>query len=219
MRLRDWLRGPPGMLPPRDAYARWAPTYAAAPHNALMAAEQRAVLDAVPGLRGRRVLDAGCGTGRYLEALADRGAARLVGLDASPEMLARVGTPGALRILGDLRALPVADASIDVAVSGLALNDVEDLGAALREIGRVLAPGGTLVYSVVHPRGGPLGWRRSFPTPQGTMAVRGFWHPLPEHERAIAAASLAPELVRHVGAPGAPDGGPVALVVRARKAS
>lgn len=216
---RAWIRPAPPVLPPREAYARWAPFYAAEPHNALMAAEHDAVLAALPDLAGATVLDAGCGTGRYCAALADRGAARVVGVDFSPEMLRRAAPTGARRVLGDLGALPLATASIDVVVSGLALNDVPDLAIAIAELARVLRPRGTLVYSVVHPRGGGLGWTRAFRSADGEAIVAGQWHALAEHERACARARLLVDLRDDVSSTASPDGGPVALVVRARRAA
>lgn len=219
MGLGAWFRSGPPVLPPKDAYARWAPSYAAAPHNGLMAAEQAAVLAALPDVAGATVLDAGCGTGRYVAAVTARGAAAVVGVDFSPEMLARVSTPGARRLLGDLTALPVASASVDVVVSGLALNDVADLTAAIAELARVLRPRGTLVYSVVHPRGGDLGWTRGFRSEAGEAVVRGCWHAVADHERAAVGARLLVDLLQDVPSPESPDGGPVALVVRARKAA
>lgn len=217
MGLGSWFRAGPPVLTPKEAYARWAPSYDATPHNPLMAAEQSALLAALPGVAGATVLDAGCGTGRYLAALAERGASRLVGVDFSPEMLARVTTPGVGRVLGDLTALPMAAASIDLVASGLALNDVPDLDAAIAELARVLRAGGTLVYSVVHPRGGALGWTRGFRTVKGEAMVGGCWHPVAAHERACARARLQVDLTQDVASAASPDGGPVALVIRARK--
>ena len=73
-------------LEPRDAYAQWAATYPPRPHNRLMEVEQAAVLELLPDVRSLTVLDAGCGTGRYLRLCADRGAS-VVGIDLSAPML------------------------------------------------------------------------------------------------------------------------------------
>ncbi|MGE0811907.1 MAG: class I SAM-dependent methyltransferase [Vicinamibacterales bacterium] len=215
MRRPSWLGAPAAALAPRAAYDAWAAAYPPAPHNALMAAEQAAVLALLPDVRGRAVLDAGCGTGRYLAALAARGATRLTGVDFSPAMLARVAVPGSTRVLGDLTALPFDDGSMDVVVSGLALNDVAALDLALAELARVLAPGGTLVYSVIHPRGGVLGWRRTFPGPGGEAAIAGHWHPPGDHDRACAAAGL---VVDRSVEPRVDGVGAVAIVRRAARA-
>ncbi len=77
-------------LEPAAAYALWAADYPPTAHNPLMQAEERAMLSLLPGdLGGMRVLDAGCGSGRYLLHSRRRGARRLLGIDLSAEMLAR----------------------------------------------------------------------------------------------------------------------------------
>jgi malonyl-CoA O-methyltransferase len=82
------------ILEPSSAYALWAADYPPHAHNPLMQAEERAMLSLLPaGLRGRAVLDAGCGSGRYLIHTLQRGARRVVGLDLSAEMLARASAP------------------------------------------------------------------------------------------------------------------------------
>ena len=75
------------LLTPQDAYALWASSYPPRPHNKLMEAEQAAVVALLPDLSGCQALDAGCGTGRYLRVLADRGAT-VTGVDLSAPMLA-----------------------------------------------------------------------------------------------------------------------------------
>lgn len=102
--------------------------------------------------RGDRVLDVGCGPGFYvielLETVGPGGS--VVGVDVSPDMLA-VAAKRAERHAnvefhkGQATALPVADESFDRAVSVQVLEYVEDVPAALREMHRVLRPGGRLV--------------------------------------------------------------------------
>src|SRR4051812_28018345 len=72
-----------------EAYERWAPRYEPAPHNPLMAAEQREMLAWLPPLVDRVVLDLACGTGRYSRLAERAGAHRVVGVDFSMGMLAR----------------------------------------------------------------------------------------------------------------------------------
>jgi malonyl-CoA O-methyltransferase len=207
-------------LTPTAAYQLWAPSYPPEPHNALMRAEQMAVIGILPDVVGRTGLDAGCGTGRYTRILEARGAAAVVGVDLTPEMLVRARGSRALIVRGDLCALPLASASVDVAVCGLALNDLADVDRALDELARVLGPGGQLVYSVVHPRGGALGWSRTFESDEGPRAVLTYWHSCARLERACAQAQLAIDAVVEPRLPTGianPPDGPVALVVRAVK--
>ncbi len=142
------------------AYEHWAPHYSPSPHNPLMRAEQQAMLALFPDLRGRSVLDLACGTGRYSTLAMQAGAASVVAADFSPAMLARVSHPW--RVRADLTQLPFADAVFDVVVSGLALSHAGSLERCMREIARVLRPGGALVYSDFHAAASAAGLTRSF---------------------------------------------------------
>ncbi len=172
-----------------DAYDAWAPSYPPYAHNALMEVEEAAVTAMLPDVAGLTVLDAGSGTGRYTRILSQRGAKRVVALDASMAMLQGAVTT-ATRIRADLRALPMKDASFELIVAGLVVIDIPDLVPAIRECSRVLRGRGLVIYSTLHPRGQSLGWRRTFDTPGGTRELPAFWHSLADHQAACAAAGL-----------------------------
>jgi ubiquinone/menaquinone biosynthesis C-methylase UbiE len=168
-----------------EGYARWATSYDAAP-NPLIRVEEpvvHAMIDrAPPGV----ALDAACGTGRHAAYLLARGH-RVVGVDATPEMLAkaRARVPGADFRVGDLRRLPVEAASVDLAVCALALTHLPDLAPAVDELARVVRPGGRLVVSDFHPTMLLLGGTGFFVAEDGTPGnVRSFRHP---HARYLAA--------------------------------
>jgi SAM-dependent methyltransferase len=103
-----------------------------------------------------RVLDLGCGTGIVARLLRDRLGAgtRLTGVDASAEMIAHARTlaPEIDWREANAMKLPFADASFELVVSQQMLQFVPDPAAALREIRRVLAPGGRLVAATWRPR-------------------------------------------------------------------
>ena len=99
----------------------------------------------------KRILDAGCGNGRYSRFLlrqADADAL-LTGFDLSQQMLARARKRLASARIGlvaaDLTRLPYADASFDAVVSGWVLEHLPDPRPGLRELARVLKPGGKLL--------------------------------------------------------------------------
>jgi ubiquinone/menaquinone biosynthesis C-methylase UbiE len=141
-------------LPVRAGYDRWAKVYDT-DGNPLVALEGR-VFDAMLGpVRGLRVLDLGCGTGRHALRLA-RAGARVTGLDLSPGMLQRARAQAADAAVDfrehDLHApLPFGSASFDRIVSGLVLEHLRDLDAFYGEVARVLRPGGAAVLSTIHP--------------------------------------------------------------------
>lgn len=104
---------------------------------------------------GDRVLDACCGTGD-LAVAAEREGGIVTGLDFSAEMLqrARRKSETVAWVQGDLLDLPFEDASFDVATVGFGVRNVADLAAGLRELRRVLRPGGRLaILEITQPRG------------------------------------------------------------------
>ena len=116
--------------------------------------DRPACLDLLGDVRGRRVLDAACGPGLYAEALVRRGAT-VTGFDHSPGMveLAAARVPAGRFRTHDLNdALDwIDDGAFDLALCALAIEYVDDRAGALRELRRVLTPGGALVLSRPHP--------------------------------------------------------------------
>jgi demethylmenaquinone methyltransferase / 2-methoxy-6-polyprenyl-1,4-benzoquinol methylase len=105
---------------------------------------------------GDRVLDACCGTGDLAIAARRLGAADVVGLDFSGQMLARARrkAPEIEWQQGDVLALPFEDGSFDSATVGFGIRNVDDLEGGLRELRRVLREGGRLaILEITTPRG------------------------------------------------------------------
>lgn len=140
-----------------DAYDALADDYEAvaenAAHNAYL--EFPTVTALVPDVEGSRVLDAGCGAGRYAEWLLSEGA-DVVGCDASQEMVEqareRLGNEVSVHHADLTEGLGfAADNSLDGIVCAGVLDYVEDWQQPLAEFTRVLRPDGFLVASVGHP--------------------------------------------------------------------
>jgi SAM-dependent methyltransferase len=104
-------------------------------------------------LRGRRVLDVGCGTGRLAAALAERAAARVWGIDGSAEMVAvaREALPAGVGVRqGDAERLPFREGWFDRVTMSLVLHLV-DRPLALAEARRVVSGEGRVAISTFHP--------------------------------------------------------------------
>ena len=104
---------------------------------------------------GDRVLDACCGTGDLAIAAARRGG-KVTGLDFSEPMLerARAKAPSIEWVRGDVLSLPFPASSFDAVTVGFGVRNVDDLEAGVRELRRVLRPGGRLgILEITRPTG------------------------------------------------------------------
>ena len=123
--------------------------------NANVLFEIPALLSMMPDLRGKRVLDLGCGFGEHCKMFVDRGAERVVGIDISEKML-EVAVRENSHPKIEYRRMPIEDIdrlseSFDVAVSSLALHYIEDFVGVTEKVYRLLAPSGVFVFSQEHP--------------------------------------------------------------------
>lgn len=159
MPLRDAVAAPDRKAP----YTRWVFATIADRYdlvNVLLSfnrdrAWKRRMVERVAVAPGERALDLACGTGDIAFRLASAGA-RVVGLDITPRMIELAVQKGGGRqaeggareavefLVGDMMALPFPDASFDIVTTGYGLRNVPDMAGALREIHRVLRPGGRL---------------------------------------------------------------------------
>lgn len=119
-----------------------------------------AMLELAGAVSGRRILDAGCGSGPLFAELRARGA-EVTGIDSSSGMLEqarrRLGDDADLRLADLAEPLPFPDNTFDDVVASLVLHYLEDWGPTLAELRRVLVPGGRLVASLEHPFANFLG--------------------------------------------------------------
>ena len=150
-------------LSPADGYRLWADTY---DHqaNPLLSLERRILEPMLPPLAGLDIVDLGCGTGRWLEALKGAGARSLLGVDLSPEMLGlarpKLGNEAEV-VCADCADAPLGEASSDLLLCNFVLSYVEDAGQFLEMVSKVLRPGGSLFLTDIHPQtAAGLNWRR-----------------------------------------------------------
>ena len=213
-----------------EAYERWAPLYPPVAHNPLMRAEQRAMLEVLPNVEGRRVLDLACGSGRYSHLLRQANAAQVVALDLCVPMLEQVAA--ASRVRASMMQLPFQSAVFDAVISGLAVGHATDIHQWMSEVARVLRPAGSLVYSDFHSAAIRAGMTRSFKdVADVTWTVPHQVYDLSCQQDTMAAAGLTVQTVRELRMgielnevfPGSErvyrdwHGVPVVLIVQARK--
>ena len=172
-----------------EAYERWARVYPPVAHNPLMRAEQAAMLELLPAVAGRRVLDLACGSGRYSRLLVEANAGQVVALDFCMPMLQQVAAVS--RVCASMMQLPLQANSFDCVISGLALGHATDIYPWMSEVARVLRPGGCLLYSDFHPQAARAGMTRSFKDDADeTWTVPHRAYDLECQQQAVAAAGL-----------------------------
>jgi ubiquinone/menaquinone biosynthesis C-methylase UbiE/cytosine/adenosine deaminase-related metal-dependent hydrolase len=153
------------MAAPSDVFDTWAHVYDEQP-NPLLALEQRFLSRMLPDVAGLHVLDAGCGTGRWLQLLAQHRPASLVGVDSSPQMLerakAKVGSASILH-RGSCTSLPLQNNSVDLVLTSFVLSYLNDIEDFARELYRVARPGATIFVTDMHPDTAlSCNWKRVF---------------------------------------------------------
>ena len=182
---------PPGV----NDYDSFAEAYTASNENNLLNAyyERPAMLALAGDVAGRRILDAGCGSGPLFAALRDRGAL-VTGIDKSAGMLRlarrRLGEDADLKVAELGSPLPFPDGTFDDVTASLVLHYLKDWGPPLAELRRVLKPGGRLIASVDHPfvtlamdleAGRKSSYFKTYRrteewTVDGQSALMSFWH-------------------------------------------
>ncbi len=139
-----------------DAYNTFAEAYSAHSETSLINGYYMhpAIVNLAGDVAGRRILDAGCGSGPIAATLRDRGAT-VTGFDSSAGMLElarlRLGADADLHLTDLADPLPFPDGTFDDVIAALVLHYLEDWAGPLAELRRVLKPGGRLIAAVDHP--------------------------------------------------------------------
>ena len=130
--------------------AEWTAWARAPNHDEFWA--YRAVLRSFIGQGAGDALDVGCGEGRVSRLLKECGY-RVTAIDPVEQLICAAEQAGSADVykIGTAADLPFANRSFDLVVAYNVLMDVDDIPAALKEVGRVLRPSGILVVSIVHP--------------------------------------------------------------------
>jgi SAM-dependent methyltransferase len=189
-------------------YDRWAAQYDHV-DNPMVAATEWA-LDARPlDVRGRRVVELGCGTGRHAARVLAGDAASYVGVDGSAGMLekarARVTDPRCRWIHADFSAHVGASfgASFDVALVVLVLEHLTELAAPFAAMARALVPGGRLRIVDLHPARVASGTAAHFSEGETDVRFASFAHEVGAIRHALGDAGFVVERVDEDRAEGA----------------
>jgi SAM-dependent methyltransferase len=108
-----------------------------------------AVFDAVAETKPQRFLDVGCGMGELAERVQRELGAEVAAVDISPRMVELTRARGVDAEVADVQSLPCSDASFDCVAANWVLYHVPDLDRGVRELARVVSPGGHLVAATL----------------------------------------------------------------------
>ena len=173
---------------PLEGYRAWAPCYDQTA-NPLLSLESRVLSQFLAAFSGTRILDVGCGTGRWMEPLAASGAS-VFGLDLSAEMLAVAAAKPALTgrfVVADIENLPIQTDSFDLALCCFTLSYATHLPRALAELARVAR---RVAVTDLHPEAMRRGWKRSFHQQGRTIEIAHTSHSIRELDEAARGAGL-----------------------------
>ena len=146
--------------------------------NLVIEIEEPKVLRLLGDVKDKKILDAGCGTGRYSIILARKGA-QVYGIDISRKMLGiakEKAEKKKLKInfrIGDITNMPYKDNQFDIVLSTLALDHVKNLKKAIHELIRVCKPKGKIIFSIMHPEIAKGNYVQ-FKTEEGMIYVKRF---------------------------------------------
>ncbi|GKQ42410.1 methyltransferase [Companilactobacillus sp. RD055328] len=119
------------------------------------AGEWETLKSLLPDFSGLRVLDMGCGYGWHSIYAAEHGAKKVIGIDSSEKMLEVAREKNEFDIVEfeqiDINSLPFDSGSFDVVFSSLALHYIQDFEGVIKQVYRLLAKNGKLIFSVEHP--------------------------------------------------------------------
>jgi ubiquinone/menaquinone biosynthesis C-methylase UbiE len=162
----------------------------------MVALEERYLAPWLAGLRPRRAIDIGCGTGRWTARLG------AIGVDPSIEMLSvahrKPGMAGRLAA-GDAASIPIASGAADLVLCTLTLGHVANRVDAMCELARVVASGGILILTDFHPDAGAHGWRRTFRHGERVYELENYPYTVGELQSAAGGLTLVERIDARFG--------------------
>jgi SAM-dependent methyltransferase len=184
----------------REGYDLWARSYDKTP-NPLVALDARYTIAHLKPKAGERILDAGCGTGRNMQALLEAGA-EIVGVDFSQGMInfAKQKLPGVSFFTSTLETLPnelvgfdavepgfdAVEAGFDAVLCALVGEHLTDLDRVLASFHSALNPGGRITFSVYHPWLAESGVEANFTLNNKEYRLGAETHTIDDYTRAMS---------------------------------
>ena len=151
--------------------------------NPLLQLEHRYLARMLPAVHSLDILDAGCGTGRWLQTLAAQAPRSLTGVDTSIKMLAqaiRKLRDRAELLIGECAVLPAPSQSKDLILASFVISYLPDLDMFATECQRVCREDGDLFLTDMHPATAEThGWKRSFKAGDISVELETQSHHLP----------------------------------------
>ncbi len=177
-------------LSPLEGYNRWSETYQTE-DNPIKRLSDEFIKNELPDLKGKHILDAGCGVGTLCELAISRGASFVKGIDLSPKMIEHAKRNC---LKGEFEAADLAtdviDRKYDVVICGLVLGHIESLESALMNLLGALRPGGHVIITDFHPGQTKMKAKRTFSYHGKTFEVQHHLHTLPEYFHRLQKESI-----------------------------
>lgn len=166
---------------PVRAYNLLASTYDSQKGNLLMEMDEALLGELLQtlDLKGKIVLDLGCGTGRHWKKLNEHSVQKLIGIDSSIKMLEILKTkyPAAETYLSvGSKVTQLKDQSADILISTLTIGYIKDIESAFQEWDRLLKENGQVIITEYHPALLQMGGGRSFKYKKTVIAIENYIH-------------------------------------------
>jgi ubiquinone/menaquinone biosynthesis C-methylase UbiE len=171
------------------AYDLWAENYDHQPGNLMLDLDEIIFGRLLAGMdiKGKKVADIGCGTGRHWQKILQQQPAQLSGFDVSAGMLRKLQQkfPQAdTQLIGDNLLSNIPTHSFDVVISTLTVAHIKDIDEAMLSWCRIIKDGGDILITDFHPDVLAMGGKRTFKHDGRHIAVRNFVHDL-AHIKAV----------------------------------
>jgi malonyl-CoA O-methyltransferase len=181
----------PQKLDVRQGYDQWAENYACE-SNPIKSASDETIKKLLPDLKGKLIVDAGCGSGYFCKYAEQAGASEIIGIDFSANMIEQAKRICAYTkfIVSDIQNVELKESSADVIISALVLGHLEKIEPVLLKISKALKNDGVFVISDFHPFLSLKGQKRTFKLENKNYEVPHHIHMLHEYINLLTQCGL-----------------------------